>query len=135
MARLKRGALRLHSVRLTLFGLASCARTLFAEPDDLLLAADAGLHDVRLRRMARCTPRLVQRQTGLVDAVNHHLPFAARMLSTRLGYGRPAALAAALAEDFFTGDNALGLPRSSGRLLAQMGFGFFAIGTPKLHTG
>jgi len=44
---------------------------------------------------------------------------AALMLSTKFGYGRPAALAIALALDFLAEDNFLGLPRLSGLGLSQ----------------
>jgi len=47
---------------------------------------------------------------------------AARMLSTRLGYGRPAALAVVLAEDLAFELSFLGSSRDFGRALSQIGF-------------
>ena len=47
---------------------------------------------------------------------------AARMLSTRLGYGRPAALAVVLAEDLAFEFSFLGSSRDFGRALSQIGF-------------
>ena len=44
------------------------------------------------------------------------------MLSTKFGYGLPAALAAALALAFLAGDNNFGLGRSFGLDLSQTGF-------------
>ncbi len=51
-------------------------------------------------------------------------PFAARMLSTKFGYGRPAFLAAAFAAAFFTGVKALGFPMLLGRFFSQIGVAF-----------
>lgn len=56
------------------------------------------------------------------DLAIDHLPLAARMLSTRFGYGLPAAFAAALALDFFADDNALGFGKPFGRDLSHTGF-------------
>ena len=44
------------------------------------------------------------------------------MLSIKFGYGRPAALARALADFLRLTDKSFGLPRSSGRFLSQTGF-------------
>jgi len=54
-----------------------------------------------------------------MDSPVHFLPLAALILSTKFGYGRPAALAIALALDFFAADIFFGLPSPFGRGLFQ----------------
>jgi len=58
----------------------------------------------------------------LTKRASLHFFLAARALSTQFGYGRPAFLAAALADAFCAGERALGLPRDFGRARSQMGF-------------
>lgn len=55
-----------------------------------------------------------------VYCLRHDL-FAARMLSTMFGYGRPAFLAIAFADDFWLGDSGFDLPSDFGRGLSQIG--------------
>jgi hypothetical protein len=43
------------------------------------------------------------------------------MLSTKLGYGRPAAFALALAAAFFCGDKGVDLPKDFGLCFSQTG--------------
>ena len=66
--------------------------TLLAKADNFLFTIVARFDDVRFLRMAGCAARFVAGQTILVNTLGHFF-LAARMLSTRLGYGRPAALA------------------------------------------
>jgi len=127
MTRLERGSLGLHAVGLACLGLASGLGSLLAEPDDLLAPVRASFDDVRLGRVARGALGLVAGHCAFVDSLNHHLLLAARMLSTRFGYGRPAALADALALAFLAGESLVGLPSEDGRDLSQMGFAFLGI--------
>jgi hypothetical protein len=51
-------------------------------------------------------------------------------LSTKLGYGLPAALALAFAADFFCGERGLGLPNDFGRCFSQTGLLDAILNTP-----
>jgi hypothetical protein len=94
-----------------------------AESDHLLGAVVAGFDHVGFLGVVRRALGLIARHLGLLDRLGHFDFLAARMLSTRLGYGRPAFSAARLALDLALEDSAFGAPRELGRFLSQMGLG------------